>query len=112
MKLTAKLKVLSKEHKTGTTSAGRDWAMDEYLVVEDLVREDGSHNETHLLATTSQAAGELEIGGEYECTVFISSTEFNGKYYPKFRITYAVLLNAPEVIEEKQTEKIDDTLPF
>lgn len=114
MKTNAIVKVISKETKTGTNARG-DWSINEYLIKEELEREDGSINETYLTATAGNNTPELEIGGEYNCNIFITSNEYQGKYYPKFRITHAELVSLPEKALEPEiveSEKIDDTLPF
>lgn len=114
MKLNAVLKVISKETKTGTSAkTGKDWAIDEYLLLEDLERDDGSRAETYVVASASQMISELEVGGVYDCTLFLTSRESNGKYYTSFRITHSILVNLPEpkTNDEVAIETMDE-VPF
>jgi len=114
MKLNATLKIISKETKTGTSAkTGKDWSMDEYLLLEDLERDDGSHAETYVVASASQVVGDLEVGGTYDLTLFLTSRESNGKYYTGFRITHSILVNLPEpkTNEESAVETMDE-VPF
>ena len=111
------VRILKKDTRKGTTN-GRDWAIDQYDVVEELEREDGSIVETRVQATTSGSVGELEIGAEYEATIFITSrkSEKDGKttYWPSFRITHAVKTkDAPSAATAETTaESVDDSIPF
>lgn len=111
MKLNTTVKILSKELKSGTTKEGKEWEMTEYVVVEDIEQYDGSHTETHLCITTSKSVGELEVGGLYECTIFINSNEYNGKYYTKFRITNAKLLTMEDTTQEVAEESKETVNP-
>lgn len=112
------IKVLKKEHKTGTTTSGRAWETDEYTVEEDLEREDGSVSETKLIATTSQAVGNLDVGGIYKAVIFITSreTEKDGKknIWNSFRITRAEKICGEEPKEEPTTiaTAVTDEIPF
>ncbi len=112
------IKVLKKEHKTGTTNSGRAWETDEYTVEEDLEREDGSVSETKLIATTSQAVGDLDVGGIYKAVIFITSreTEKDGKknIWNSFRITRAEKIGGEEPKEEPTTiaQSVNDDIPF
>lgn len=112
------IKVLKKEHKTGTTNSGKEWETDEYTIEEDLEREDGSVSETKLIATTSQAVGNLDVGGVYKAVIFITSreTEKDGKknIWNSFRITRAEKIGGEEPKEEPTTiaTAIADEIPF
>ena len=112
------IKVLDKETKTGNTN-GRSWEIVEYTVVEEMEREDGSIAETKLKASTSQAVGELKIGGVYKAVIFITSreSEKDGKksIWNSFRITRADVVSEPDTTESdavKTVDAIDDDLPF
>ena len=112
------IKVLKKEHKTGTTNAGKSWETNEYTVEEDLEREDGSISETKLIATTSTAVGDLDVGGVYKAVIFITSreTEKDGKknIWNSFRITRAEKIGGEEPKEEPTTiaTAVADEIPF
>lgn len=112
------IKVLKKEHKTGTTNSGKEWETDEYTIEEDLEREDGSISETKLIATTSQAVGNLDVGGVYKAVIFITSreTEKDGKknIWNSFRITRAEKIGGEEPKEEPTTiaQSVNDDIPF
>ena len=112
------IKVLKKEHKTGTTNSGKEWETDEYTVEEDLEREDGSVSETKLIATTSQAVGNLDVGGVYKAVIFITSreTEKDGKklIWNSFRITRAEKIGGEDPKSEPETvaAAINDDIPF
>lgn len=112
------IKVLKKEHKTGTTNSGRAWETDEYTVEEDLEREDGSISETKLVATTSGNVGDLDVGGIYKAVIFITSreTEKDGKknIWNSFRITRAEKIGGEEPKEEPTTiaAAVADEIPF
>lgn len=114
------IKVLKKEHKTGTNNAGRAWEMDEYTIEESMEREDGSISETKLIATTSQAVGDLEVGGIYKVVIFISSreSEKDGKksIWNSFRITRAEKVGAfnptTPVAETPIAQSVADEIPF
>lgn len=113
------IKVLKKEHKTGTSNTGRSWEMDEYTVQEEMEREDGSISETKLVATTSQLVGDLEIGGIYKVVIFITSreSEKDGKksIWNSFRITRAEKVGACNVnatTEPTTVDTIGDEIPF
>jgi hypothetical protein len=79
-----------KETRTGTKD-GKDWSIDEFLVCNKHERDDGSLLETRLTATKSQNCPEIQVGGVYLLTIFITSREYQGKHYPSFRITAAML---------------------
>lgn len=116
------IKVLKKEHKTGTTNSGRAWETDEYTVEEDLEREDGSISETKLVATTSGNVGDLDVGGVYKAVIFITSRETerekDGKkektIWNSFRITRAEKIGDEAPKEEPTTiaQNINDEVPF
>lgn len=112
------IKVLKKEHKTGTTTSGRAWETDEYTVEEDLEREDGSISETKLIATTSGNVGDLDVGGVYKAVIFITSreTEKDGKtnIWNSFRITRAEKIGgeAPKTESETVAAAVSDEIPF
>ncbi len=112
------IKVLKKEHKTGTTNSGKEWETDEYTIEEDLEREDGSVSETKLIATTSQAVGDLDVGGIYKAVIFITSreTEKDGKknIWNSFRITRAEKIGGEAPKEEPTTiaQSVNDDIPF
>lgn len=111
------VRVLKKDVRSGTTN-GHDWTINQYDVVEELEREDGSIAETRVQATTSGSVGELEIGAEYEVTIFITSrkSEKDGKttYWPSFRITHAVKTKDAPTVDTAETpaEAVDDSIPF
>ena len=112
------IKVLKKEHKKGTTNSGKEWETDEYTIEEDLEREDGSVSETKLIATTSQAVGDLDVGGVYKAVIFITSreTEKDGKknIWNSFRITRAEKIGGEAPKEEPTTiaQSVNDDIPF
>ena len=116
------IKVLKKEHKTGTTNSGRAWETDEYTVEEDLEREDGSISETKLVATTSGNVGDLDVGGVYKAVIFITSRETerekDGKkeksIWNSFRITRAEKIGGEAPKEEPTTiaQSVNDDIPF
>lgn len=116
------IKVLKKEHKKGTTNSGKEWETDEYTIEEDLEREDGSVSETKLIATTSQAVGNLDVGGVYKAVIFITSRETerekDGKkektIWNSFRITRAEKIGGEEPKEEPTTiaQSVNDDIPF
>lgn len=114
------IKVLKKEHKTGTNNAGRSWEMDEYTIEESMEREDGSMTETKLVATTSQAVGELEVGCIYKAVIYITSreSERDGKksIWNSFRITRADKVGGTATAtasEPAQTvPAVEDEIPF
>lgn len=112
----ATIKVLKKEHKAGTTNSGRAWEMDEYTIEEDLEREDGSVSETKLVASTSQAVGDLDVGGIYKVVIFITSreSEKDGKtsIWNSFRITRAEKVGACNPNAQPEKEAINDDIPF
>lgn len=110
------VKVIDKENKSGTNNSGQKWEMTEYTVEENMEREDGSISETKVKATTSQAVGDLDLGGVYKVVIFITSreSEKDGKkiLWNSFRITRAEKIGGEEPKEEpKSVESIDD-LPF
>lgn len=120
------IKVLKKEHKTGTTNAGKSWETNEYTVEEDLEREDGSISETKLIATTSTAVGDLDVGGVYKAVIFITSRETerekDGKkekiIWNSFRITRAEKIGGEEPAKSSGTmsastvDAVADEIPF
>ena len=112
------IKVLKKEHKTGTTNSGRSWETDEYTIEEDLEREDGSISETKLIATTSGNVGNLDVGGIYKAVIFITSreSEKDGKknIWNSFRITRAEKIGGEEPKDEPTTiaQSVNDDVPF
>lgn len=112
----ATVTVLKKEHRTGTTNTGRAWEMDEYTVEENMEREDGSITETKLVATTSGAVGDLEVGGIYKVVIYISSreTEKDGKksIWNSFRITRAEKVGACNPNAQPEKEPVNDDIPF
>ena len=110
--------VLSKETKTGTTN-GHDWTIEEYTLLEEMEREDGSISETKVKASTSQNVGDLEIGGIYKVVIFITSreSEKDGKksLWNSFRVTRAEKVGACNVNatqEPTKVESIADDIPF
>lgn len=112
------IKVLKKDHKTGTTNSGKSWEMDEYTIEENMEREDGSVSETKLVATTSQAVGDLVVGGLYKAVIFITSreSEKDGKksIWNSFRITRAEKIGGEESKTEAETvaPSVADEIPF
>lgn len=112
------IKVLKKEHKKGTTNSGKEWETDEYTIEEDLEREDGSVSETKLVVTTSQAVGNLDVGGVYKAVIFITSreTEKDGKkiIWNSFRVTRAEKIGGEEPKSEPETiaQSVNDDIPF
>lgn len=113
------IKVLDKEIKKGSTNDGRAWEIVEYTIMEEMEREDGSVAETKLRASTSQAVGELKIGGIYKAVIFITSreSEKDGKktIWNSFRITRADVVSEPQETApatESPIDTIDDSLPF
>lgn len=111
------IKVLKKEHKTGVSTSGRSWEMDEYTVEENLEREDGSVSETKVVVSTSQAVGDLEVGAMYKVVIFITSreTEKDGKtsIWNSFRITRAEKISdAPKSESEVVAAAVADDIPF
>lgn len=110
------VKVLGKETKTGNTN-GRDWTIEEYTLLEEMEREDGSISETKVKASTSQAVGDLTIGAIYKVVIFISSreSEKDGKksLWNSFRVTRAEKIGDSDVPTAEQTvEAINDDIPF
>lgn len=110
------VKVLAKETKTGNTN-GRDWAIEEYTLLEELEREDGSISETKVKASTTQNVGDLDIGGIYTVVMFITSreSEKDGKksIWNSFRVTRAEKIGGEEPKSEPaKANDIADSIPF
>lgn len=109
--------VLDKEIKKGTTN-GHDWEITEYTVEEEMEREDGSISETKLRASTSQAVGDLDVGGIYKVVIFITSreSEKDGKksLWNSFRITRAEKIGdkSPVETESAKEDVAADDIPF
>lgn len=112
------VKVIDKENKSGTNNSGQKWEMTEYTVEENMEREDGSIFETKVKATTSQAVGDLDLGGVYKVVIFITSreSEKDGKkiLWNSFRITRAEKIGGEEPKEEPTTiaTSVADEIPF
>ena len=115
--------ILKKEDKTYTTNDGKKLEFKEYLIREEIEREDGSISETTL---TTSAAGSLQDflqqGAKYKGVIYISSrkTEKDGKttYWPAFRITRAEkIADAPAAatsapVAQSVNEQVADEIPF
>lgn len=111
--------VLHKETKKGTTNDGRAWSIDEYTLLEETERDDGSIAETTIAAQTTGSVGELTIGAKYKVVIYITSrkSERDGKtsYWPSFRVTRAEMIGeAPthSATAGKPADEIDDGIPF
>lgn len=113
------VKVLHKETKKGTTNDGRAWSIDEYTLLEETERDDGSIAETTIAAHTTGSVGELAVGAQYKVVIYITSrkSERDGKtsFWPSFRVTRAEMVGdapAESTSAGKPTEEIDDGIPF
>lgn len=110
--------ITDKQTKSGTTADGRDWKMTEYVLKE--VNQNESAPETLIPATASSSVEELEVGGEYTCTLFVNSRKFTGKddierLFVSFRISDAKLVSkAPEASDKAEIDpaELGDEVPF
>ena len=109
------VRVLSKETKNGNTN-GRDWTIEEYTLLEEVEREDGSICETRVKASTSQGVGDLEIGGIYKVVIFITSreTDKDGKksLWNSFRVTRAEKIGSTTTDTGSPADTVNDDIPF
>lgn len=110
--------VLHKETKTGNSN-GRDWKIEEYTLLEEVERDDGSIAETTIAAQTTGNVGDLIVGAKYKVVIYVSSrkSERDGKttYWPSFRVTRAELVGeapAQSADAGKPADEIDDAIPF
>lgn len=116
MKLSAIFEVIDVQNKSGTSKAGQPYSINEYLLKCVEKRDDGSELETVIPATASDRVGNLQKGASYECSLFVNSRQYNGRYLVSFRVTFAKKVSdAPAtVVEEPATEVegVADDIPF
>ena len=123
MKIQGKFEVIDKQEKSGKTKDGRDWNMTEYVLKNVEECYDGSELETFIPATCGKTVDELEVGGVYDATLFISSRaskDENNKdrYFVSFRVTKADKLGAsgkqeqPAETKPEVSESVSDDIPF
>jgi hypothetical protein len=125
MLLKAVFKIADKTTRSGSNDRGA-YNIDEYLILNRHERDNGEMLETYLSAVKSQNCPDIEVGGVYQLTLFITSREYQGKYYPSFRITSAIaqgnppatqtgtsaLTPEPAPVESNTVADLGDEIPF